>query len=742
MISSSTAENLKMDSREALDIDFGHIWLILKRRWLPAGAVFASAVALSSLMAFLQKPVYKAEGKLLFKIDHTTSLTGVGKELSEVKPPLTDKSNLLQTESEVIRSIPLVRETATALNLKDRKGAPIEAEQIVKTRLNVKSLPGADVLLISYESSAPEESAAVVNKLMSLYIENNILVNRSQVAAAREFIAQQLPKAEASVQQAEMALREFKEQNKVVVLEEEAKSAVEVIAGVENQITSTQAQLADATARSAELRNKVGQNSQEALAVSSLNQSGGVREVLQELQKVEAQLAVDMTRFQEAHPAIADLKEKRAALKAVLQERVAESLGSPKPVSKRDLQIGDTKEKLAEELIESEIERLGLAGQVERLSGTLAIYKERANILPKLEQDQRQLQRKLEAAQSTYEMLLKKLEEVRIAETQNIGNARILEPASVPEKPLLGKKAILLVLGSLLGILLSTATVVILEIRDTFIKTLKEAKDVFGYTLLVTIPSFGKKAMTRGKDKEWTVPNIPVRDTPQSPISEAYRMLQANLKFLSSDKPLKVIVVTSSVAKEGKSTVSANLAAAMAQLGRRVLLVDADMRHPLQHHIWELINAVGLSNVIVGQADFKTAATEVIPNLDVLTAGVVPPNPQALLDSKRMASLIEYFSDQYDFTIVDAPPLVLAADALILGQMTDGVLLVVRPGVVDSNSAAAAKEYLQRSGQNVLGLVANALILEKESDSYFYYTKEYAAQKVSTTQNGKYAGRS
>lgn len=740
MIPSSPAENLKMDSREALDIDFGHIWLILKRRWLPAGAVFGSAVALSFLMAILQKPVYKAEGKLLFKIDHTTSLTGVGKELSEVKPPLTDKSNLLQTESEVIRSVPLVRETARSLNLKDERGAPIDAEQIVKTRLTVKSLPGADVLLISYQGRAPEETAAVVNKLMSLYIENNIQVNRTQVAAAREFISQQLPKAEAIVRQAERALREFKEKNRVVALEEEAKSAVEVIAGLENQITRTQAQLADTTARSAELRNKVGQDSQEALAVSSLNQSAGVREVLQELQKVEAQLAVDMTRFQEAHPAIAELKDKRAALKAVLQERVAESLGSRKPVSEGDLQIGETKENLAEDLVKSEVERGGLAGQVERLSQTLASYKERVNILPKLEQDQRQLQRKLDAAQSTYEMLLKKLEEVRLAETQNIGNARILEPASVPEKPLLGKKAILLALGSLLGVLLSTATVVILEIRDTSIKSLKEVKDVFGYTLLVTIPSFGKKALTRGKEKEWPVPNIPVIDTPQSPISEAYRMLQANLKFLSSDKPLKVIVVTSSVAKEGKSTVSANLAAAVAQLGRRVLLVDADMRHPLQHHIWELINAVGLSNAIVGQADFKTAATEVMPNLDVLTAGVVPPNPLALLDSKRMASLIEYFSENYDFVIVDAPPLVLAADALTLGKMADGVLLVVRPEVVDYNSAAAAKEYLQRSGQNVLGLVANALIVENESDSYFYYGTEYAAQKVSAAPVGKYAG--
>ena len=171
----------------------------------------------------------------------------------------------------------------------------------------------------------------------------------------------------------------------------------------------------------------------------------------------------------------------------------------------------------------------------------------------------------------------------------------------------------------------------------------------------------------------------------------------------------------------------------MAQLGRRVLLVDADLRHPMQHHIWELTNAAGLSDVLVGQADFEAVVTEGMDNLDVLSSGVIPPNPLALLDSKRMASLIEYFSEHYDFVIIDAPPLVVAADALTLGKMTDGVLLVARPMVVNSISVAACKELLERSGQNVLGLVANGVSLENNSDRYFhYYGKEYSAGYSST----------
>jgi capsular exopolysaccharide synthesis family protein len=290
----------------------------------------------------------------------------------------------------------------------------------------------------------------------------------------------------------------------------------------------------------------------------------------------------------------------------------------------------------------------------------------------------------------------------------------------------------------------------LLDLIDRSVKTIKEAKDLFGYTLLGVIPALGKSGKTSVHvgNLDRTVPRIFARDLPQSPSNEAYQMLQANLKFLSSDKEIKAIVVTSSVPKEGKSEVSANLAATMAQVGRRVLLIDADMRHPSQHHIWELTNAVGLSNILVGEAEFTTAVQEVMPRLDVLSSGVIPPNPVALLDSKRMASLIETFSKNYDFVIVDTPPLLGIADAPILGKMADGILLVVRPRVVDSPNAKAAKEFLTRTGQNVLGLVANDVIIKNEPDSYFYYTKEqykeqsFASQEQAKLDVGREAKRS
>ncbi|NEO49957.1 MAG: CpsD/CapB family tyrosine-protein kinase, partial [Moorea sp. SIO4A3] len=167
------------------------------------------------------------------------------------------------------------------------------------------------------------------------------------------------------------------------------------------------------------------------------------------------------------------------------------------------------------------------------------------------------------------------------------------------------------------------------------------------------------------------------------------------------------------------------LAAVIAQRGSKVLLIDADLHKPVQHRIWDLSNEVGLSNMLVNQVKLGDAIKPVSETLDVLTSGVVPPNPAVLLDSERMASLINHVASRYDFVIIDTPSLNVAADAPILGKMTDGVLLVSRPGVVDSGSAAFAKGLLEQSGQTVLGLVVNGVIPDNEPNSYYYFSQEY-----------------
>lgn len=721
-------------------IDFRQYWFAIRRRWLPATAVFGFVVLLTSLNMLLQKPVYEAKGKLLIKkTDNVTSaITGENSEQKELSS-VGNKSDPLSTEVELIRSAPVVRKAIASLNLELKPKEFLE-------RLSVQEIEGTDILEISYKSPEPQEAAIAVNQVMNLYLQNSVIANRNEAAADREFIVKQLPKTQANVHQAEVILRRFEEQNNVVDLEKESESAVEVIANLENQVSVAQAKLADAESQSQVLRNKLGMNSQAAIAASSLSQSPGVQRALEEFQKVESELAIAQARFQESHPMVVELKSKRAFLENLLKGRVENVLG-PKQNITENSQIEELKQQITANLVNLEAGRLGYASQVSTLSNVLNTYKQRINALPGLKQRKGELERSVEAAQATYKTLLKRLEEIRVEENRAVGNARMVEDAQIPENPVASNKLRNLALANLLGILLAIGTALILDGLDTSIKTVKEAREVFGYILLGLIPVFGKseKITSRSGDTEQVGSKILVRDIPRSPISEAYRMLQANLEFLSSDKELKVIVVTSSVPQEGKSTLCANLAVAIAQSERRVLLVDADMRQPAQHKIWNLLNQAGLSNVLVGKAELRKVIKKVMVNLHILTAGVTPPNPMAILKSKRMASLIEIFSSNYDFVIIDTPSLNIAADAPILGKMADGILLVVRPGVVDSASAAAAQEFLEQSGQNVLGMVVNGAI--SNNKPYSYYSKEYYTEEDSmpletlTSEVRKNAGR-
>ncbi len=705
-------------------------WTILKRRWFATLSITFCVFLTSQLALFFKKPIYLAEGKLRFQRSNTTSsLTGLGAEIGKLDP-LMQQGNPINTEVEVIRSLPLIVITINRLSLKDNKGNVLKTKKFLK-QLTVKEVKGADVLQITYKDTNPKTAAYVVNELIKVYLEQNVSSRRAEAAAARKFIENQLPKAELVVRQAESELATFKEQNKVVSLQEEATKGVEVISDLQIKINDAQSQLANFKSQSQAISQQLRMQPDKALVVTSVSQISGVQDILKEIQQLQSQLANKQTVLQNDHPQIIDLQDKIISLNRVIDNRITQAVGKNNLSPQSNLQLSALQQQLSTRLVELESNRKGLKSQADSLLKLQSAYKQRLNNLPRLEENQRQLERKLQAAQATYSLLLQKLQESRIAENQNLGNATKLSDAQIPDEPTLSAMVSYLSSG-LLSILAALITIYILEIKDKSIKTVDEAKELLGLTLLGVIPTAikWKRSSNIYEENESYSQRIIIRDFPRSSISESYRMLRANLNFISADKELKVIVVTSSVPKEGKSTVAANLATAMAQMDRQVLLIDGDLHRPVQHKIWDLINNQGLSNLIFKHEEISNTIKKVMPNLDVLTSGIVPPSPASLLDSQRMATLMANFADKYDFVIVDAPALNVAADAVTLGQMADGVLLVVRPGVVDSVNANFAKELLAKSGQNVLGQVVNGVILKNEPHSYYYFQEEDYLQKI------------
>ncbi|MBE9031936.1 polysaccharide biosynthesis tyrosine autokinase [filamentous cyanobacterium LEGE 11480] len=714
-------------------VDFQQYWLVVKRRWKPAAVVFVATVAAATALSSQQKPSYTSSGKLVLRTNRIPSLTGVGSEsgggaagaLGSLNA-LTQQSSPLRTEAENILSRPVLERTVKALNLRDMAGQLVKAEDLA-AEIKVKEVPGADVLKVTYTDGQRDRAAKVVNQLLQQYIKTNVDTTRLEARAAREFIDQELPKAKAAVQQVDAALRQFKERSQIVDLGNEQQMLSTSIGAIENQITQAGTELTEVNARYIALRQNLKMDTQQALAASSLSQSTGVQQAASQWQQLQSELQLERTRLQDGHPRIQNLLQKEQTLRQLLRQRMVETIGTSN-ASLQSLAFGEVKQSLVKEYLAAEMRRGSLANRLKALKGARIAYRRRLSVLPQLEQQQRELKRRLDVAQSTYASLMGRLQEVQLAERQTVGTASIVENAIPASQPGGSSKVMFLGVGVLLGSLLASATMLGLELADRSIKTVKEAKELFGYSCLGTIPYWGNPR--QAKRHMGLVPGLPVREMPRSLVSAAYRMVQANLRFVNIDSTLKSVVVTSSVPKEGKSTVAANLAATMAQLGRRVLLIDADLHHPTQHRIWAVDNQAGLSDLIVGQVSLRQAVQPAMQNLDVLPAGVMPPNPLAILDSHRMAKLVKGLETVYDMVIIDSPPLVVEAEALTLGRLAQGTMLVARPGVLPAAAAKAAKELLTHSGQSVFGMVINSAVLEPEPYRHTDYNRDYYSRKA------------
>lgn len=709
------------------EIDLQKYGLVLKRHWLVSSTIFVVVcITAAAYVVYTNETIYKATGQLLIRTDRTTSLTGVGGDLGDIQRS-TAKSDPLTTQATIFVSLPVLTETVAELDLKNGNGSPLNPKSLKKD-LTVSPIAQTDIISVSYEASNPELAAVVVNQLMKSYIDLNIQTNRAEATAARKFIEKQLPWAEAAVNQTAEALRQFKVDNRIISLEREANATVNEIANLDKQINTVQAQLADFDTRVATLRQQLGMPLEQAATVSSLSQALGVQTALADLQTIQGDLADIQARYTENHPTVRELQRQEGAQQALLNQRIAEVIGVGAAVSPNRLQMDNLQQDLTTQLSRAEVNRLSLFSQLDTLLAAREAYIERAKLFPSLERVQLDLERRFLAASNTYEILQNRFQEIQLAENQNVGSAQVLEEASVPKRAIPSGKDKYLGFGIAVGVLLGVAAAFFLDLIDKSVKTAKEAEVLLGYTLLGLIPKFetwaGEESLAPFLgDSGHRSPRIVVFGASYPLINGSYQMLQANLKFMSSDKKLKTLVITSSISKEGKSEVCANLAATIAQTGRQVLLVDADLRSPTQQHLWNIVNAVGLSHVLVGEGKLSQATKKVTDNLTILTSGVVPPNPLALLDSERMTSLIATFAKQFDYVIFDTPPLVGAAEAAVLGKASDGVLLVTRPRLVDSASVTAAKSLLSRSGATVLGLIANGVDLRNEHDSHTYYTQ-------------------
>jgi polysaccharide biosynthesis transport protein len=697
---------------------------ILRKHWPIAIATFTGIAGVFMLAAALQAPRYIAAGTLQFQQATAAKAKLQGSKSSLGLPTLDDRTTkALETEIEILRSAPITQSVITKLRLKDPQGLALGYREFSRN-LTVKPSKSSNLLDVMYQDSDPGRASAVVNLLMATYLQVKAQSQQTQAITVQKNLGQQLPKVERRLQQAESALRQFKGLNRIIALKDEATAAVSVLSNLQQRAAELQAQALNLETQSMVLQRYLKMDSQQAMLATVLGQSADVQTALKNLQQQEAQLAIAQIQLTTNHPTVVQLQRKVATLQQMLQTQVAQTFDDPKLSSTSQSLASTVQQQLTSDLIRLEANRLGLISQVQGLKDAQAVYQQRVAVMPQLEQQQRRLERDLDTTQATYTFLQAQLRELQATSNQGLNSAQILATALVPDRPVATHTLFYGLAGTVAGSLCAGLAVALRAVLNRSVQTVREAQALFQVPVLGVIPVLkdpSQRQPSRQTIGEF-IPTIALRDLPASGASEAFRMLQANLEFINSESRPRVIVVTSSVAEEGKSTVAANLAVAIAQSGRKVLLVDANLRWPFQHRIWRLPNTFGLSDVLAKQMDPRKAARKVMVTLDVMTTGAATSTRVALLNSQRMLVLIEHFAAVYDYVIFDTPALSAAADASTLGRLADGMLLVVRPGVIDTDNAAFPKEILAQDGHHVLGMVVNNVTNQHDVRQHVFTT--------------------
>ncbi len=724
-----------MDSNLHIEehIDFNQYWQVLKRRWIPATATFAGILALSLVAALASEDVYQAQAQLLIKPDRTSKIIGIPDGSTEEKSSFQDKDPI-ETEAKILQSRPILERVVKELNLRAKNGEPLTYKKVNRS-LKVEPVIGTDLLQITYEDPDPDVAVSFVKRAVELYSEDYALFNSEEAIKARDFIDQELPKTEDAVRQAEENLRLFKNRNDISDLEGQIDAAIDSVSKIENQLDQVNAELKDVNARHDRLQSQLGMSWQEASAVSSLSQSVSVQQTLAQLQKVKMQLTQKRNFLSDNAPQIISLQEEQADLTALLEREIASTLGAQQQGLASNINIlglGDLKQAQLTEFADLGLRKEGLEERLASLTSAYDTYRKRSSLSPQLQEQQRELERQLKAATLTYETLLNKQKETGIIGNRDVEKVRVIADAAISEDTVNPDGKIIVAAGAMMGILFGAAIAFLLDLKDNTIKNTQEVENLFAYPLHGVVPDLNLPADKQQLKLVGSEKSLPNSTTPSEismmPLQEAYQNIQVNLKLLDADIKKKVIAITSSVPQEGKSSVSANLGVARAQCGQRILLVDADMRRPTQHHIWEISNQTGLSNVLNHEIEWQETVQNVMPNLDVLTSGSIAEHPISLLDSPSFKDFIDSISNHYDQIIFDTPPIIGIADTKIIGKLIDGFLFVVRPGVADYNSATAAKKMLDTTGQKVLGVVVNGANMNREP----YHYNSYYPNQVGT----------
>jgi len=713
------------------DLNLRDYWRVIKKRKFIIIFTVVAMGVFSLLFSLLWQPVplYKATASI--KVEKTGSVTGL-----YIQTVSWSQTDYMQTQAAIIKSYYIMEIVAKKLGLIPPDLTSEEIHASKKYQITVLNLRNSveteqegfsNILNISVTSTKPKFTQQLANMIAQVYKEQHVLDLNRRTFDAKKFIEGQLVVVRERLRNAEEAVKRFREEKNLISLSSQTSTML-------SQFAQVQAVYEKATASRQKVRETIkllqGAENKPLTTKSSfyIDEASTLYKSLND-QLVRLMLERDtlLLTYTDEYPRVLELNKK-----------IRETMGNLKA------------HLLSQDKVLSENMR-NLESRIDYLDKQIKMLPEQGLELERLEE-------KIKVNKEIYVLLEKKYQEALIKEAEKIEEVKIVKPALEPNRQINPPKSkATAAVGTILGLILGVVFAFVVETFDTSVAAIEEVEELIGVHALGIIPHVNMQEIKSILSKESPgdiddktaerYARLVSHFAPKSTLAESYRALRTNINFSGLKDDIKTIAFTSASPQEGKSSIVTNLALTMAQDGKRVLLIDGDMRRPVIYRIFGIDQAPGLSDIILGSYSWKEVVkttadimmgkmsvdevmiTPGMDNLHIITSGTVPPNPAELMSTDKINEIISEARAEYDLVLWDAPPVLSATDAAILASRMEGVVLVYRVGKVGRNTLKRAKAQLDNVKAKVIGVVLNGLKAEISPDftrqDYYTYHSYY-----------------
>ena len=703
----------------------GDYWRILRKRKWTIIVSLVVVVTTAALISLRMTPIYDAvarieissqnPGLLKFKDDQQYSESAGNPETVIATQLRILQSNTLALL--VIRNLGLNNQPGfTGKEQPSAGGVPVSVsaaqtsereDQLIGTfqsNLNVLAVPNTSIIEIKYSSPDPRLAAEVANVVANTFIEQNIKAKFDSTMQAADWLSKQLADLQIKVETSQTKLIQYQKQNGIVGTDDKQNLTFEKLNDLGKQLTQVQS---DRIQKESLYKTAKSANPDALASVLPETALGPLRQQQTQLQSQLAQLT---TQFGSSYPKVVEVQNQLNQINKAYQAELQNGVNRVQ----NEYFTAVQREQMLKAALD---EQTAVANQLDENAIEYRILKQEAD-------SNRQL----------YDGLLQKLKEASLAAGLNSSNIRVVDKARIPRFPARPNVPRNMLFAVLLGLVGGVAVAFGLEAIDTTVRTPDQAQTISGLPVMAVIPlkadSFTTKKLTGASGLVLTPRQVSTRTAalvahlePQSEITEAYRTLRTSILLSTAGQPPQLLVFTSAMPQDGKTMTTVNTGFVMAKQGKRILLVDADLRRPSIHKAFGIRPAVGISNVLSGGAEWKDVVLPTMePNLFLLPSGPLPPHPSELLGSGKMQDLVREWRKEYDHILIDTPPVLSVTDAVLLAVQADMVALIVRSGQTTMGAVRNARDLLLNLKAPLRGIVLNAFDLQSPDYYYYYYS--------------------